>query len=105
MVFGNNFNYKHQVENNKHRYHDLISVERTWDKNYWPDRCDDYYLALAEVNVNYLQGYLIDRVDAEPQLDFWRQLGLEMVDNTLDEETESGGVDGIRMRARRGNLG
>ena len=27
----------------------------------------------------------------EPQLDFWRQLGREMVENTLDEETEAGG--------------
>ena len=28
-----------------------------------------------------------------------------MVENTLDEETEAGGVDGRRMRARRGALG
>ena len=28
-----------------------------------------------------------------------------MVENTLDEETEAGGDDGIRMIARRGGLG
>ena len=27
-----------------------------------------------------------------------------MVDKTLDEETEAGGVDGIRLRERRGGL-
>ena len=27
-----------------------------------------------------------------------------MVENTVDEETEAGGVDGIRLRARRGAL-
>ena len=60
---------------------------------------------LTEVNVNYLQGYLVDRVDVEPQSDFRRQLGWEMVENTLDEETEAGGVDGRRLRARKGALG
>ena len=30
-------------------------------------------------------------IDVEPQLDFWRQLVLEMVDNILDEDTEAGG--------------
>ena len=40
----------------------------------------------------------------EPQLDFRRQLGWEMVENTLDEETKYGGVDGRQLRARRGTL-
>ena len=41
----------------------------------------------------------------EPQLDFWRQLGWEMVENTLDEEIEAGGVDGRNLRSRRETLG
>ena len=41
----------------------------------------------------------------EPQLDFWCQLVWEMVENTLDEDTDAGGVDGIWMRSRRGSLG
>ena len=41
----------------------------------------------------------------DPNLDFWCQLVWEMSDNTLDEDTVSGGVDGRRMRARRGTLG
>ena len=44
-------------------------------------------------------------IDVEPQLDFWRQLEWDMVDNTLDEETEAGGVDGIQPKSRRGALG
>ena len=104
-VFGINFNYRYQVDDNNNRRHSPVSVERTWDTKYWTDRCHAYFLALVEVNANYLQGYLVDEVDVEPQLNFWRQLGWEMVENTFDEDTEAGGVDGIRPRLRRGGLG
>ena len=40
----------------------------------------------------------------EPQLGFWSQLVWEMVENTLDEEIEAGGVYERIMRARRGGL-
>ena len=39
------------------------------------------------------------------ELGFCRHLGSDMVDNTLGEGTEAGGVDGIQLRARRGILG
>ena len=60
---------------------------------------------MTEVNTNYLRGYLVDGVDVEPQLDFRRQLGWYMVDNTLDEDTEAGGFDWRLMKSRRGTLG
>ena len=47
-------------------------------------------------------GYLVNEVDVEPQLDFRHQLGWEMVDNTLDEDTEYGGADGRWLEKRRG---
>ena len=90
-VFGNHFNYRHQVDDNSNRCHYPISVEKNQAKKYWPDRCHAYFLVLIEVNANYLRGYLVDGVDVEPQLDFRRQLGCEMVENTLYEETEAGG--------------
>ena len=55
-VFGNHFNYRHQVDNNKNWHHSPISVERNWATNYWPGRCHAYFLALTEVNANYLRG-------------------------------------------------
>ena len=55
-VFGNNFNYKHQVNNNKNSQNSPISFERNWATNYWPDQCHAYFLELIEVNENYLQG-------------------------------------------------
>ena len=55
-VFGNHFNYRNQVDNNNNQRHFPISVERTWAKNYWPDRCHAHFLALTEVNENYLRG-------------------------------------------------
>ena len=73
-VFGNHFNYRHQVDENKNRRHYPISVERTWDTKYWPGQCHAYFFVLTEVNENYLRGYLVNRVDVEPQLDFWCQL-------------------------------
>ena len=44
-------------------------------------------------------------IDVEPQLGFWCQLGWDVVENTLDEEIEAGGVDGRQPRAMRGALG
>ena len=95
----------HSGRENKNRRHYPISVERTWATKCWPERCHAYFLALTEVNENYPWGCLVYRVDVEPQLDFWRQLGWDMVENTLDEETEAGGVDGRRLVARKGILG
>ena len=103
-VFGNHFNYRHQVDDNNNRWHSPILVERTWATKYWPDRCHAYFLACTEFNTNYLWGYLVKRVDVEPQSDFWRQLGWEMAETPLDEETEAGCVDGRRMGSRWGTL-
>ena len=95
----------HSVGENNNWSHCPISVDSNWATNYWIDQCHAYFLALTEVNANYLQGYLVDRADVDPQLDFRHQLGWEMVDKRLDEETESGGFDRRRKIARRGNLG
>ena len=104
-VFRNYFNYRHQVDDNNNWRHSPISVERTWSKKYWPNWCYAYFLALTEISQNYLWGYLVDGVDVEPQLNFLHQLRWEMVENILYEQTESGGVDGRRLRSRRGVLG
>ena len=39
------------------------------------------------------------------ELDFWCYLRWDMVDNTLDEDTEASGVDGRRMMSSGGTLG
>ena len=104
-VLRNDFNYRNQVDNNNNRLHSPISVERDWTTKYWLERCHAHFSAMTEVNENYLWRYLANGVDVEPQLDSWRQLGWEMVENTFDEDTEAGGVDGIRPRLRRGGLG
>ena len=78
-VFGDHFNYRHQVGYNNNWRHYPISVERTWAKKYWPDRCHVYFLALTEVNTDYLRWYLVDGFDVEPRLYFRCQLVWEMV--------------------------
>ena len=70
----NNVNYRHHVDNNNTWRHYPISVESTWATKHWPGRCHAYFLALTEVNVNCLRGYLVDGVNVDPRLDFWHQL-------------------------------
>ena len=55
--------------------------------------------------MNYLWGYLVDEADVEHQVDFRHQLGWKMAENALDEEEEDSGVEGTRLRARRGTSG
>ena len=69
-VFGNHFHYPKQVDNNNNCCHYPISVERNWATTYWPDRCQDYFLALRDFNANYL----VDGADVEPPLDFRSRL-------------------------------
>ena len=75
-ISGNHFNYIYQVDGSNNRRHYHISFKRTWAKNYWPNRCHAYFLALAEVNENYLRGYLVDIVDVDPQLEFLAPVGM-----------------------------
>ena len=84
-VLGNQFKFRHQVEDNKSWHHYLISVERTWATKYMPNRCHAYFLALTKVNTNDPKWYLVNRVDMKHQLDFWRHLVWEMVENKPDE--------------------
>ena len=72
--------------------HSPVSVDRIWAEKYLPDQFHAYSFSLTEVNANYLRVYLVDGVDMEPQLDFRRQFGWDMFDNTIYEETEAGGL-------------
>ena len=38
-VVANNLLYQHQVDDNNNRRHAPISIKKTWDTKYWPDRC------------------------------------------------------------------
>ena len=69
-VFGKYFCYRHQVDNSNNCHNSPISVDMNWSTKYWPEYCHAYFLALEEVNANYLRGYLVDGVDVDPQLDF-----------------------------------
>ena len=74
VIYLINLFYRNQVEykNNHRRY--PISVERNWATNDCHECCHACLLAITEVNENYLWWYLVDGVNVEPQLDFWRQL-------------------------------
>ena len=56
-------------------------------------------------NTTQVMSYKNIEITELNELDFWRHLVWEMVDNTLDEETESGGVNGRRPREMRRALG
>lgn len=104
-VFGNHFWYRRQVDDNNNHRHSLNSFKRMWATKYWPDHCHAFFLALMEVNTNYLQEYLVDGKDVKLQLDFWRKLAMEMVKNTLDKDSDDGndgGDGGMKLWKWRG---
>ena len=55
-VFGNHFNYRHQVDSKNNWLHSTFSVDSTWVTNYWINCFHTYFLVLTEVNENYLRG-------------------------------------------------
>ena len=38
-IFEYHFNHRHKFDDNNNWGHSPISVERTWDTKYWPNRC------------------------------------------------------------------
>ena len=80
-------------------------MERTWEKQYWTERCRAPFLEITEANKNYLRGYLVNGARFNPQLDFWRHLGWDVGEFNLDEEEEAIGFKGIRLRVMRGTSG
>ena len=101
-VLGNQFRYSHQVDDNTNRRHSPYFCGEELGNNILALTVAMLTSsALTEVNANYLWGYLVDGVDAEPQLDFRHWLGLEMAENVLDEEEEAYGAEGRKLRARR----
>ena len=55
--FGLHFRYRHQVYNHNNRRHAPISIERTWETKFWPDRNFAWYLDVIEVNTALACGH------------------------------------------------
>ena len=55
--FGFYFWYFHQVDYHNNRLHSNITLERTWDTRFWPDRNFACYLVVTEVNIALASGH------------------------------------------------
>ena len=81
--FGLHFSYRHQVDNHNNRRHSHISLYRTWDTKFFPDRNFAWYLAVTEVSTALASGNFQNCGDIMPTLDFWRQVAIQCMENAI----------------------
>ena len=55
--FGFHFRYRHEEDDHNNRRHDPISIKRTCETMFWPDRKFAWYLAVTEVNTALADGH------------------------------------------------
>lgn len=79
LVF-NQYKYHHCVDDNNNRRQSPISIERTWDTKYWPNRIFAFLLAVTEVNVNLILMNIYNS-EATEQLVFRKLLAQELINN------------------------
>ena len=85
--FGLNFRYCHQVDDHINRIHATISIERTWETKFWPDRNFAWYLAVTEVNTALVDGHVHKGGRLIQTLQFRRKLAHEMMENNIGVDT------------------
>ena len=85
------FRYRHQVDNHNNRRHAPISIERTWETKFWPDRNFAWYLAVTEVNTALADGHFRKGGKWIPTLQFRRKLAREIMENNIGGDTVDSG--------------
>ena len=83
-VVKNHYTYRHAVDDHNSRRQSPISIERTWETRYWPNRVFAFLLAVTEVNV-YLAMTNIYGAPAMKQIQFRQKLARELMENTYLE--------------------
>ena len=68
--FGNNFRYIHQVDNHNNWRHALISLKKTWETKFWPDRNFAWYIVVSEVNTVLASGHFQNDGVVQPSMIF-----------------------------------
>ena len=92
------FRCRHQVDYHNSKSQSNISLERTWATKSWVDSNFSWYLAVTEVNTALASGHFQNGGNIMLTLDFWRQLVLQCMENTIG--TDPGSV-GRPIRACR----
>ena len=91
QTFGLHFRYRHQVDDHNNRRHAHISIERTWETKFWPDRNFAWYLAVTEVNTALADGHFCKGGKLIPTFKFRRKLVHEMMENNIGGDTVDSG--------------
>ena len=89
--FGNNFRYRHQMDDNNNWIHAPISLKRTWATKFCPDRNFSLYLSVSEVSTDLAPGHCKNDMAVQPSLDFWRALAIECLENKIEFELGENG--------------
>ncbi len=76
---------KHWVDDHNNRRHNPIGLEEVWHTKWWPMRQFTFICAITEVNAvqSRARG---TRKSTTPQLQFWKKLAKQMLNNTIDVE-------------------
>ena len=76
---------KHWVDDVNNRRHDPIGLENVWATKYWPTRQFTFICLVAGVNAvnSWARAW---KETAQPQLEFWWNLAMNMMMNKIDEE-------------------
>ena len=77
-------------DHNNHR-HVQTSLYRTWVTKSWHDSNIAWYLDVSKVNTALELGHFQNDGVVQPSLDFWRDLAIECVENTIGFETGDNG--------------
>ena len=73
------------------RRHVPISIERTWQTKFWPNRNFEWCLAFTEVNTALADGHFRKGGQLIPTLQFHRKLTHEMIKNNIGVDTVDSG--------------
>ena len=92
--FGLHFRYRYQVYDQNNRRHAPISIQRTWETRFWPDRNFAWYLAVTEVNTALAHMHFRKGQKLITNLQFRRKIAPEMMENSIGMDT----VDSGRLR-------
>ena len=75
---------KHSLHDHNNRRHAAIDIADMWRTKWWSNQQHSFFSALSEVSANAFWS-LARSQPQEPELEFWRNMAIAMVKNTLDD--------------------
>lgn len=84
----NHFKYRHAVDDHNNRRQAPISIEKTWNTNWWPNRVFSFLISITEINTLLAWTNIYGNPDPGT-LQFRKILARELIDNPYLEEEKA----------------